>query len=376
MGSLLALSEGMRTLGLLLTLLAATPQAATDQKPVVPEGTVIASAQVTGFDIDRLSPGLREEIRNLASTPLKQERLDALAARIEAERPRHVAAVRAVMEPDGQARVFFVVGRQEAPDRDDNVNDRYIVEEADITGVPEAELTQALRDDLRAVIGNRLDSAEADRLQERIESDLPGYDVSRRIKRGSEVGRVRLVYEARKKEPPPWLRFESLRSNFVYHSEQGGGAYLDVGIGDRDIRFTPIAASTMRTIWSRSTPATDCASKRGSWARAGSARASSGPGSTRTGAPPRSLRSRPGRDSGSVRATIDDYAAAEVRFQPGPQHRRGREHLRSWSHSPRRRTHRWRTRSSPRSSSTGAGRTTPTRGHHVEGSFGVRAGSR
>jgi hypothetical protein len=231
----------MRTLGLFLTLLATTPQAATDQKPVVPEGTIITSAQVTGFDIERLSPGLREEIRNLATTPLKLETLDALAARIEAERPHHVAAVRAVMEPDGQARVFFVVGRREPPDRDDNINDRYVVEDAQITGVPDAEVTQALRDDLRAVVGNRLDSAEAARLQERIASDLPGYDVARRIKRGSEVGRIRLVYEGRKKAPPAWLRFESLRSNFVYHSEQGTGAYLDVGIGDRNIRFTPIA---------------------------------------------------------------------------------------------------------------------------------------
>jgi len=241
MGSLLALSEGMRTLGLFLTLLAATPQAATDQKPVVPEGTIIVSAQVTGFDIERLSPGLREDIRSLANTPLKQETLDGLAARIEAERPHHVAAVRSVMEPDGQARVFFVVGRREPPDRDDNINDRYLVEDARLTGVPDAEITQALRDALTALVGKRLDSDEATRLGERIESDLPRYDVSRRIRRGSEIGRIRLVYEARKKALPAWLRFESLRSNFVYHSEQGAGAYLDLGIGDRDIRFTPIA---------------------------------------------------------------------------------------------------------------------------------------
>jgi hypothetical protein len=242
MGSLLALAEGMRTFGLLLTLLVTTPQAATDQNPVVPEGTIITSAQVTGFDIDRLSPDLRQEIRDLAGTPLKQERLDALAARIEAERPRYVAAVRAVMDPGGQTRVFFVMGRQEVPDRDDNINARYIVEKADITGVPETELTQALRDDLGALVGKRLDSEEADRLQERLERELPRYDVSRRIQRGSEVGRIRLVYEARKKELPQWLRFEPLRSNALFHSEQGWGSYLDLGIGSRNIRFTPIIA--------------------------------------------------------------------------------------------------------------------------------------
>jgi hypothetical protein len=242
MGSLLALAEGMRTLGLFLTLLAATPHAATDQKPVVPEGTIITSAHVTGFDIDRLSPGLRDAIRSLASTPLDQTILDALAARLEGERPNHVAAVRTVLDPGGQARVFFVMGRRDPPDRDGNINDRYIVEEARITGVPDDELTQSLRDDLQALVGKRLDSGDADRLQERLASDLPRYDVSRRIGRGSEIGRIRLVYEASRRELPAWLRFVPLRANALFHSEQGWGSYLDLGIGNEDLRFTPIIA--------------------------------------------------------------------------------------------------------------------------------------
>jgi hypothetical protein len=242
MGSLLALAGGMRTLGLFLTLLAASPQAATDQKPVVPEGTTITSAQVTGFDIDRLSPGLRDAIRNLASTPLNQEILDGLAARLEAERPNHVAAVRTVMDPGGHARVFFVMGRRDPPNRDGNINDRYIVEDARITGVPDDELTQSLRDDLQALVGKRLDSGDADRLQERMAAELPRYDVSRRIRRGSEVGRIRIVFEASKKELPAWLRFVPLRANALFHSEQGWGSYLDLGIGDENLRFTPIIA--------------------------------------------------------------------------------------------------------------------------------------
>jgi hypothetical protein len=245
MGSLLAVTAGMRTLGLLITLLAATPQTAADQKLSVPEGTVITSAQVTGFDIDRLSPGLREAIRNLAGTPLKQRQLDELAARIEAERPRYVAAVRTVMDPGGDARVFFLVGRQEERDHehDDNINGRYVVERAEVAGLPDGELTQGLRDDLQALTGKRLDSGDADRFQERIERELPRYDFSRRIQRGTEVGRIHLLYEARKKEPPPWLRFEPLRSNLIYHSEQGWGGYWDFNIGDRTIRFTPIFAA-------------------------------------------------------------------------------------------------------------------------------------
>jgi hypothetical protein len=242
MGSLLAVGAGMRTLGLLVTLLAASPQATTDQKLTVPEGTIITSVQVTGFEIDRLSPGLREQIRSLTGTPLQQQRLEELAARIEAERPHHVAAVRTVLDVGGEARVFFVVGRQDQPDRDDNINARYIVEQARITGVPDEQLTQALRDDLDAVIGMRLDSAEADRLREHIERDLSDYDVSRRIRRGSESGRIRLVYEARKKEPPAWLRFETLRSGVIFHSDQGWGSYLDLALGSGNVRVTPIVA--------------------------------------------------------------------------------------------------------------------------------------
>ena len=107
----------MRTLGLLITLLAAAPQAATDQKRrrARRHRHLLGAGDRVRFD--RLSPGLQQDIRNLAGTPLKQERLDELAARIEEERPRYVAAVRTVMDPDGQARVFFVVGRQASPAR-------------------------------------------------------------------------------------------------------------------------------------------------------------------------------------------------------------------------------------------------------------------
>ena len=244
MGSLLALSESMRTLGLLVTLLVAAPQASTDQKPTVPEGTIIASTQITGFDINRLSPGLREAIRTLAGTPLKQERLDELTARLEEERPRYVASVRAVMEADGQARVFFFMGRKDDPQRDDdyNVNAKYIVEHAAVSGVPEVSLSQSLLDELRNLAGQRLDSGEADRVQERIVRELVDYDVSRLIQKGSEVGRIRLVFEAKKKPLPSWLQFVRLRSNYVYHSEQGGGAYVDLAMGNRNFRVTPFGA--------------------------------------------------------------------------------------------------------------------------------------
>jgi hypothetical protein len=227
---------------LLVSLLALGPQATPDQRTPPPEGTVISAVDVSGFDIDRFSPGLRQEIRALVGTPLKQERLDALASRIEQERPRRVAAVRTMLDAGGQARVIFIVGQRDDAREADNVNTRYVVERVETEGFPDDAIPQALRDDLQALVGHPLDSDAADRLQDRLEEKVPRYQVTRRIERGSEPGKIQVVFEARRKEPPLWLRYQPLRTNAVFHSDQGWGTYLDLGIGSREIRFTPILA--------------------------------------------------------------------------------------------------------------------------------------
>ena len=146
------------------------------------------------------------------------------------------------MDPDGQARVFFVMGRRSPSDRDDNINSRYIVEEADIIGVPDAELTQALRDDLQALVGKRLDSGDADRLQERMERELPATTWRAESSAGaSSAASGSCTRPARRSRPLAALRAAQIE-RLVYHSDQGWGSYLDLGIGDRTIRFTPIFA--------------------------------------------------------------------------------------------------------------------------------------
>src|SRR5215468_4025025 len=125
----------MRMIALLVSMLAIGPQATPDQRQVVvPEGTIISSVDVSGFDIDRLSPGLRRDIRALVGTPLKQDTLDALASRIEDERPRRVAAARVVPDAGGRARVIFIVGERGQPTEQENVNARYVVERVDVRG--------------------------------------------------------------------------------------------------------------------------------------------------------------------------------------------------------------------------------------------------
>ena len=92
----------MRKLALLLAFLLIPCAVAYAQEPDAPEGTVIKSAQVSGLDRDQLSPGLRQAIDALVGEPLNRERVGELVARIEAERPEVVAAVRSTMGADGR----------------------------------------------------------------------------------------------------------------------------------------------------------------------------------------------------------------------------------------------------------------------------------
>jgi predicted outer membrane protein len=232
----------MRTLALLspLALLAllALPCSAAGQEPDAPEGAVIASVDVSGIDRDRLSPGLRQDIDALTGTPLDRAKVGALASRIEGEQPEMVAAYRALSRPTGDARVVFMVARiSDDSSLVENINARYIVDRVEISGVPEAELSQALRDELQALVGRRLDNDEAEALQDKLRAELPGHVVRRRISRGGESGRIRVVFEAIRIERP-WIRFAPSRSKFVYQEDQGWSGALDIPLGGPYNRFT------------------------------------------------------------------------------------------------------------------------------------------
>ena len=98
MARTLPLRPGMRltarfALLLCLTLIL-TPLAARAQETEPPEGARISAVQISGIEARWLSPGLQEAIDKLAGTPLNRQTLRELAARIEGEQPRYVAAVR------------------------------------------------------------------------------------------------------------------------------------------------------------------------------------------------------------------------------------------------------------------------------------------
>jgi Omp85 superfamily domain len=231
----------MKTLLLLLSLLVVAPPAQAQQVDP-PEGATIASAQVSGFDLGQLSPGLQDEIARLAGGPLDRIRLKELAERIEAEQPKFVAAVRVARTPDDEVRVVFVVAHMRDQDREANINARYLIEQVEIRGTRETDLSVELRNELQTIVGKPLGSDDVDQLETKLKGELPDHDVRRRVVRGSQAGEVRLTFVVNKAESARWLHFEPLSSNVVYHSDQGWGAFLDLPISGRDFRFTPIVA--------------------------------------------------------------------------------------------------------------------------------------
>jgi hypothetical protein len=233
----------MKTLILLLALFALQCPDARAQATDAPDGTPIVSAVVSGLDADRLSPALRREVDALAGTPLKAVDLDTLARRIEADAPNTVVAVRSVLTESNQARVIFLVaGTDGGRPSDENVNARYVVESVAVEGVPESRLSTSLRDDLHAVVGTRLSRTDARRLMQRLRDELPGYDVTRRMSRGSVPGRLRMVVLVRPGEAMRWLHFSPPRSKFLYHTDQGWTGVLDINIGSHDWRVSPFFA--------------------------------------------------------------------------------------------------------------------------------------
>ena len=229
----------MKTLALLLALLALPAAIVTAQDINVFEGSLIESAEVSGIAVDKLSPGLRQDINALGGQRVSSALVAELEQRIEAERPEVVAAVRGVARPDGNVRLIFLVARiNDDRDLQSNINARYTIEAVEITGVPESKVTQALRDDLHALTGKRLDPDEADRLEERLEAELPDFDVQRKIARGTQSGQIRLIFEISEVEPPPWIPFTPSRSKFVYHTDLGWSGLLDIPMGGRHHRAT------------------------------------------------------------------------------------------------------------------------------------------
>ena len=120
-----------------------------------------------------------------------------------------------------------------------DINTKYIVEEVEIRGVPDREITPEMRADLQALTGKTLDSDVAERLETRLKSTFTNYNVDRRTNRGSQPGQIKVVFQLTRTEQSRWLRFDPLEANALYHSDQGWGAKLPLTMSGSDFQVVP-----------------------------------------------------------------------------------------------------------------------------------------
>ncbi len=130
---------------------------------------------------------------------------------------------------------------QDSKQPDPNVNLKYVIETAVIRWLPASE-RRRFDDDLQALAGRRADSDEVHAFETRLREALPEYVISRRTARGTEPGRIRLIFEVRKADWARWLRFEAQDLNLIYHSDQGWGSKLPLSISSGDVLISPIFA--------------------------------------------------------------------------------------------------------------------------------------
>ena len=221
-----------RMLSMTLLLLAPVLFAAPQQSPVgVNARGVVETAEITGIDEDQVSPDLRDAVRKLAGQKFDQQAADDLVVRIQAELPAFIATTRLVAgSQNDRVKVVFVVEKSnEAPGGESNINSRYTVERVEIRGFDESKLSQAIRDEMQKLVGEKLDQDRANEIQHRLDSELrPKHYAVKKIAKGSDPQHIIVIYEIRNVR---WIPFVDLPSQrIVFHSTENFSADITAPI--------------------------------------------------------------------------------------------------------------------------------------------------
>jgi hypothetical protein len=162
MASCLHLVRDMNLLRVSITvILALLPSLALAQDR--PQGVnargVVESAEITGIDDDEISKDLRDAVQKLVGQPFDQQTADDLVVQIQIAKPDYIATTRLLSgsQPD-RVKVMFVLEKtDEKAGAESNVNSRYTVERVEIRDYDESRLSQSIRDEMKKLVGEKLD---------------------------------------------------------------------------------------------------------------------------------------------------------------------------------------------------------------------------
>jgi outer membrane protein assembly factor BamA len=192
---------------------------------------IVDSAEISGIDEGDISQTLRDDIHKLIGQPFDQKAADDLVARLQDEKPEYNATTR--LAPGSQSDRVKVIFLLEKIDFEAaaNVNSRYTVESVEIQGYDESRLSQSIRDEIRKLVGEKLDSDKTNRILQEIEDELrPRRYVVKRVAKGSDRQHVVVVYEVKSAR---WIPFVSQpRQQIVYHSKQNFSGVVNGNIFD------------------------------------------------------------------------------------------------------------------------------------------------
>jgi hypothetical protein len=194
---------------------------------------IVESAEISGINEVEVSDDLRNAVRRLIGQPFDQQIADDLVKRLEAEKPELTATTRlAAGDRSDQLKVIFLLEKRGGEaGAEENVNSRYIVERVEVQGYDESKLSQGIRDDLRMLVGGKLDSDKADQILRRIEDELrPKHYVQKRVVKGSDRQHIVVVYDVRGVRWIPFLARP--RQHIVYHSKQNFSAAVSANLFD------------------------------------------------------------------------------------------------------------------------------------------------
>jgi hypothetical protein len=111
-------------------------------------------------------------------------------------------------------------------DLEANANERYTVENVEVSGIDQTGLSHNLRQQIHALIGQKFSQQKLDEVSRLINKALPGHSVSVRLARGQAPEHIRVIFEIRSHEQ----RFDLAAPTALYASNGGWTGEVDATV--------------------------------------------------------------------------------------------------------------------------------------------------